>query len=73
MPPKVRELIAKLEKAGFTHRGGKGNHRNYVHPKVTKPISVAGKPGDDVVKAVRKAIAESKINHYGLKVHSLED
>jgi len=64
MPPKVRELIAKLEKAGFTHRGGKGNHRNYVHPKVTKPISVAGKPGDDakhyLVKAVQKAIAESK-------------
>lgn len=64
MPPKVRELIAKLEQAGFRNRGGKGSHRNYVHPKLTKPITVAGKPGDDakqyIVKAVQKAIEESQ-------------
>ncbi|MGQ0752656.1 MAG: type II toxin-antitoxin system HicA family toxin [Betaproteobacteria bacterium] len=33
MPPKVRELISELERAGFTNRGGKGSHRNFVHPK----------------------------------------
>ena len=64
MPPKVRELIAMLEKAGFVDRGGKGSHRNYVHPGVVKPITVSGKPGDDaeqyLVKAVRRAIAESQ-------------
>ncbi len=27
MPPKVRELIEKLERAGFQNRGGKGSHR----------------------------------------------
>ena len=32
MPPKVRELIADLERAGFVNRGGKGDHRNFVHP-----------------------------------------
>ena len=64
MPPKVRELIAKLEQAEFTNRGGKGSHRNYVHPKLTKPITVSGKPGDDakhyLVKAIQKAIEESQ-------------
>ena len=64
MPPKIRELIAKLERAGFTDRGGKGSHRNYVHPNLAKPITISGKPGDDakiyIVKAVQKAIEDSK-------------
>ena len=64
MPPKIRELIAKLEKAGFVNRGGRGSHRNYVHPKVIKPITVAGKSGDDakryIIKAIERAIEESR-------------
>lgn len=44
MPPKVRELIAELEKAGFVNRGGKGSHRNYVHPDARKPVTISGKP-----------------------------
>jgi predicted RNA binding protein YcfA (HicA-like mRNA interferase family) len=31
MPRKLRELIRALEAAGFVNRGGKGNHRNFVH------------------------------------------
>ena len=62
MPPKIRELIAELEQAGFADRGGKGSHRN--HPGVSKPIAVSGRPGDDAktyqVRAVRRAIEESK-------------
>lgn len=64
MPPKVRELIADLEKAGFNNRGGKGSHRNYVHPKMTKPITISGALGDDAnqyqIRAVDRAIEESK-------------
>ena len=64
MPPKIRELISDLEKSGFTNRGGKGSHRNFVHPKVTKPITISGAPGDEAkhyqVRAVRRAIEESK-------------
>lgn len=64
MPPKVRELIASLEKAGFINRGGRGSHRNYVHPNVQKPITVPGKPGEDakqyLIKAVQRAIDEAK-------------
>ena len=63
MPPKVRELVADLERAGFTNRGGKGSHRNFVHPKVSKPITVSGNPGDDAkhyqVRGVQLAIEES--------------
>lgn len=64
MPPKVRELIAELEKAGFVNRGGRGSHRNFVHPKVLRPITVSGKLGDDAknyqIRAVQIAIEESK-------------
>ncbi|MDD5558790.1 type II toxin-antitoxin system HicA family toxin [Candidatus Methylomirabilis sp.] len=64
MPPKVRELIADLERSGFVNRGGQGSHRNFVHPKVAKPITISGAPGDDAkhyqVRAVRRATEESK-------------
>ncbi|MEE9143929.1 MAG: type II toxin-antitoxin system HicA family toxin [Candidatus Binatia bacterium] len=64
MPPKVRELIAELERAGFVNRGGKGSHRNFVHPKVTRPITISGRPGNDAkqyqVRAVGLAIEEAK-------------
>lgn len=35
-----QELISELEAAGFVNRGGKGGHRNFTHPKVTKPITL---------------------------------
>jgi predicted RNA binding protein YcfA (HicA-like mRNA interferase family) len=64
MPRKIRELIRDLERAGFVDRGGRGDHRNFVHPKVIKPVTLAGKSGDDVKhyqeNAVRAAIEESK-------------
>jgi predicted RNA binding protein YcfA (HicA-like mRNA interferase family) len=64
MPSKIKQLIKDLERAGFVNRGGKGSHRNFVHPKVTKPITIAGKLGDDALpyqeRDVKKAIEESK-------------
>jgi predicted RNA binding protein YcfA (HicA-like mRNA interferase family) len=64
VPPKIRELIAYLEKAGFVDRGGKGSHRNFVHPKVPRPVTISGRPGDDAkryqIHAVEIAIEESK-------------
>ena len=63
MPPKIRELIADLERAGFFERGGKGSHRNFKHPSGVK-VTVSGKLGDNaqryqeqlVRKALRKLI-----------------
>ena len=64
MPPKVRELISELERAGFVNRGGKGSHRNFVHPNVAKPVTISGRPGDDAkryqLRAVQLAIEEAK-------------
>ena len=64
MPKKIRELISELEKAGFFNRGGKGSHRNFVHPVVMKPVVISEKMGDDAKKyqekAVEAAIEDSK-------------
>ncbi len=64
MPPKIKQLIKELEKAGFVNRGGKGSHPNFVHPKMAKPVTISGKIGDDALhyqeRDVKKAIEESK-------------
>jgi predicted RNA binding protein YcfA (HicA-like mRNA interferase family) len=64
MPRKLRDLIRDLKAAGFVDRGGKGSHRNFVNPKVTRPVTISGKDGDDArayqETAVRLAIEESK-------------
>jgi predicted RNA binding protein YcfA (HicA-like mRNA interferase family) len=62
MPPKIRELIAELERAGFRNRGGKGSHRNFVHPSSVRPITISGNLGTDAkpkqIRDVRRAIEE---------------
>ena len=64
MPPKVRELIESLKQAGFEDRGGKGSHRNFIHPNVSKPVTISGKLGEDAkkyqIRAVEKAVQEAK-------------
>jgi predicted RNA binding protein YcfA (HicA-like mRNA interferase family) len=64
VPPKIRQIIADLERVGFVNRGGKGSHRNFVHPRVSKPVTISGTPGDEAkryqVRAVQLAIEESK-------------
>ncbi len=64
MPRKIRELIKDLEAAGFVNRGGKGDHRNFVHPRVVRPVTVSGNTGEDAKhyqeKSVRAAIEESR-------------
>jgi predicted RNA binding protein YcfA (HicA-like mRNA interferase family) len=64
MPRKIRQLIRDLETAGFVNRGGKRGHRNFVHPRVAKLVTVSGRPGDDAKhyqeRAVKVAIEESQ-------------
>jgi predicted RNA binding protein YcfA (HicA-like mRNA interferase family) len=64
MPPKVRQLIAELEKEGFVDRGGKGSHKNFTHPKLAKPLTISGRLGDDAkdyqIRAVKRAIEDSR-------------
>ena len=64
MPPRIRALIARLEHAGFEDRGGRGSHRNFVHPNVRRPITISGNLTDEAkpyqVRAVDRAIEEAK-------------
>lgn len=64
MPRKIRNLIQDLVRAGFIDKGGKGSHRNFVHPNCKRPITLSGKPGDDAKKYqerdVKRKIEESK-------------
>jgi len=64
MPRKVRDLVRELVIAGFLERGGKGSHRNFVHPKVARTVTLSGSDGDDArryqEKAVRLAVEESE-------------
>jgi predicted RNA binding protein YcfA (HicA-like mRNA interferase family) len=55
MPRKVCQLIADLERAGFVDRGGKGSHRNTVHPRGPR-VTVSGRPGDDAYHYQEKQI-----------------
>jgi len=61
MPKKIRELIEELHRHGFVDRGGKGSHRNFIHPQGIK-ITLAGKSGDDAKpyqeKDVKRVTAE---------------
>jgi predicted RNA binding protein YcfA (HicA-like mRNA interferase family) len=60
MPRKLRELIADLEKAGFVNRGGKGSHRNFIHPLGYR-VTLSGQSGTDAKhyqeKEVRRKIS----------------
>jgi predicted RNA binding protein YcfA (HicA-like mRNA interferase family) len=63
VPRKVRQLIAELERAGFVNRGGKGSHRNFLHPKGQR-VTISGGLGHDAFpyqeNQVRRKIEESK-------------
>ena len=63
MPRKIRELVKDHERAGFVDRGGKGDHRNFVH-RSGVIITLSGSLGDDAKpyqeKAVRMKIREAR-------------
>ena len=55
--------MADLEKAGFVNRGGKGSHRNFIHPRGQR-VTISGGRDDDALpyqeNQVRRRIEESK-------------
>ncbi len=54
----------ELENAGFVDRGGKGSQRNFVHPKVRRPVTRSGQLGHDAkhyqLRSVELAMEASK-------------
>ena len=63
MPPKIRELIAELERNGFVSRGGKGSHRNFEHPFGFR-LTISDQAGDDArryqERLVKRVLTELK-------------
>ena len=61
VPPKVRDLVRRLETVGFRNRGGKGNHWNFKHPRGLR-ITLSGSLRADAKpyqeKAVKVAVAK---------------
>ncbi len=55
MPLKVREVVAKLERAGWRHVRTKGDHRVFRHADGRTTI-ISGKLGDDVRPGTYAAI-----------------
>lgn len=63
MPPKVRQLKSKLQKAGFTIRSGKGSHTVWHHPdKPEITVTLSGQDGKDAkpyqIEDVQDALRE---------------
>ncbi|MEW8144036.1 MAG: type II toxin-antitoxin system HicA family toxin [Candidatus Thiodiazotropha endolucinida] len=58
MPRKIRELIQDLKKAGFVDRGGKGGHRNFVHPQGTR-ITLSGNLSHDAKRYQEREAAKA--------------
>lgn len=57
MPVKIRELKAKLKKAGFSFRPGKGDHTVWSHPQHPSIVVVlAGNDGSDAKKYQEKDV-----------------
>ena len=53
---KVKEIIALVERAGWTLARTRGSHRQFKHD--TKPglVTVAGKPSDDLAPGTEGSI-----------------
>jgi predicted RNA binding protein YcfA (HicA-like mRNA interferase family) len=64
VPQKIRQLVSELEMAGFSNRGGKGSHRNFVHHESGASLTLSGQLGADAKiyqeKDVKEAIRKAK-------------
>ena len=56
---KVRDLIRRLEDAGWQLKKIRGSHRQYRHPEQGMVVTVPGLPGKDVPVGTLKAILRS--------------
>lgn len=42
MPPKVRDIIKRLEDEGWTLKRTRGDHRQYTHPDKPGKVTIPG-------------------------------
>ncbi len=53
---KVREVIRRLERDGWTLVATRGSHRQYRHPEKSGRVTVAGKLSDDLAPGTLNSI-----------------
>jgi predicted RNA binding protein YcfA (HicA-like mRNA interferase family) len=59
MPQKIRELKARLRKAGFTFRPGKGSYIVFRHPHLPgERLVLSGSDGDDAQRYQEKDVQD---------------
>ncbi len=64
MPPRplrARELIRKLERAGFVLRRQRGSHARYVHPD-GRGVTVPMHPGDVPLLVIRSILGQAGLS-----------
>jgi len=55
MPPRVREVLARLSKSGYLlKRRGKGDHSVYYNPRTNHQITIDGSPNHELPDPVWK-------------------
>jgi predicted RNA binding protein YcfA (HicA-like mRNA interferase family) len=63
VPKKIREMESLIAKSGWVNRGGKGSHRNWLHPRTGTVVTVCGRAGDDcpryLERQIKKALEEN--------------
>src|SRR5205823_5801327 len=60
VPPKIRELEARLKRVGFERQAAKGSHRKWMHP-TGKLVIMSGGEGDDAKKYQESQVEEALI------------
>lgn len=58
MPRKIRELKSQIAREGFIYlpKRGKGSHERWMHPLISKTMTISGKDGDDVPLYLEKQL-----------------
>jgi len=54
----VRDVIARLQKAGWVLVATRGSHRQFKHPMKPGRVTVAGKPSDELATGTLKSISK---------------
>jgi len=60
-PLRAREIIGRLEQAGFVLRRQRGSHARYVHPD-GRGATVPMHPGDVPVPVIRLILAQTGVS-----------
>jgi predicted RNA binding protein YcfA (HicA-like mRNA interferase family) len=58
VPPRIRELEARLRQAGFTRQAAKGSHRKWIHP-TGRFVVLSGSEGDDAKRYQEAQVDEA--------------